>query len=125
MEIYQLDRETVTRSIARGTIGCYQLGDFTPDGRFRMRYIGRSTTCLQHRLLDHASMSEYGAFGFVKTESVKETHQLECLWFHTHRELLDNVRHPDAPRSLPYTCPFCPRHSDLCKPRVPARRGVA
>ena len=111
MEIHELDRKTVSSAIAQQTIGTYRLGDFTPDGGFRPRYIGRSTTCLQNRLLDHASRARYSAFQYQRWDSVRETYEVECLWFHSMRDRLDNTRHPDAPRSLPYTCKYCARHS--------------
>ena len=115
MEVNILNRKTVSKIVARKTIGCYQRGDFTPDGKFNMKYIGRSTRCLQTRLLDHASKRESEAFKFLPLKSVREVYDMECLWFHTHRDQLENIRHPDAPRGLPYTCKYCNRHPSLAQ----------
>ena len=55
METIPLNRLTVKNNVAKKSIGCYRLGDPDHEGNFVVGYIGRSTRCLNKRLLDHAS----------------------------------------------------------------------
>ena len=107
---HELTRENVAKQMNARAIGCYQLGEIQ-NGRFLVRYIGRSTRSLQKRLLDHASNGKYKFFRYEECNSVKDTYDLECRWFHLHRDQLHNIRHPDSPRHLTlYSCKYCSKH---------------
>jgi len=107
MEVHTLNRKSVYQTVARRTIGTYFLGHFEPDGTFVVRYIGRSLTCLRERLLHHASMTSYAAFKFHPWNSVIETYQMECLYYHHYLDQIDNKRHPDSPRHIAMDCRYC------------------
>ena len=107
MEVHTLDRKTVHQYVARREIGTYFLGEFTPDGIFVVKYVGRSLTCLRDRLLHHASMTDYPAFRFHLWPTVKEVFEMECLHYHLYYDQINNRRHPDSPRSIPLECNYC------------------
>jgi len=109
MNIHILERETIAQNVARKLIGNYWLGDFSSNGSFFVRYIGRSDTCLRRRLSEHSGKRKYEAFVFRESEQIKEAFDCECREWHLLNSLgqLDNQIHPDSPSKLPYKCVYC------------------
>tara|TARA_B100000686_G_C16566369_1_gene850506 strand:+ start:144 stop:539 length:396 start_codon:yes stop_codon:yes gene_type:complete len=113
-EIHALTRDEVIETVAKHLIGNYWLGYLEPDGNLHVKWIGRSLKWdkngLQKRLLDHASEGKYTHFTFRKASSVTEAYNIECREYHILRDQLDNIRHPDSPRLLNYSCEYCNHH---------------
>jgi hypothetical protein len=109
MQEQTLNRETIAQAVARKQIGNYWLGNFDPAGGFIIHYVGRSDTCLQRRLMEHATKREYDIFVIRVAESIREAFDIECREWHLLKKLnqLRNLIHPDAPSGLPYSCPYC------------------
>lgn len=112
MDTYVLDKKSVTKHVMKARIGTYILGEFNRANRFVRRYIGRSTTRLDERLSRHAGDQKWPAFQFHYWETPEEVFQMECLLWHNNRDTIVNKRHPDSPRGLNLTCPYCPQHRD-------------
>ena len=110
MDTYVLNKNNVTKHVMRARIGTYILGEFDRANRFIRRYIGRSTTQLHERLSRHASAQQWPAFQVHYWTTVEEVFQMECLLWHQNRDTIVNKRHPDSPRGLNLTCPYCPQH---------------
>lgn len=126
METIPLNRSTVKNNVAKKSIGCYRLGDPDHEGNFVVGYIGRSTRCLNKRLLDHASDRKYSMFQFLPLSSVRETFDTECRWFHLFRDKSQaNLKHPDSPRMLNYKCKYCYRHPNMAMEEEKRLRGDA
>ena len=103
-----LNRTNVTHAIERRSIGNYWLGRFLHNGAFFARYVGRSDTCLQRRLLEHAADRKHDAFVVREAPTVKEAYEIECReWHMMGCERLANSIHPRVPRHLNYSCPYC------------------
>ena len=126
MDTYPLTRQHVKQH-TRNHPGTYILLDPDPGDPSLLirRYIGRSTTKLQRRLLRHVNDGRYAAFQLAHWDSIEEVFQMECLMFHHNRETLTNQRHPDAPRSLTHLrCPYCGNQSRLRLQAAAATVGV-
>ena len=119
MEVYNLERETIAQNVARKLIGNYWLGDFSPDGSLIVRYIGRSLTCIRNRLYKHAYNSEFEGFIWRPADTVREAFMIECREYHL-CDNLTNKDHPNAPRHLPYSCPY-----PFCDHNKNTKRGDA
>jgi len=103
---YQLDRVTVEKFVPSGSIGNYQLLDRAS----RIRYVGRSDTDLQSRLLRHVDESPYCYFKYWTTDSPKSAYYEECKQYHKYEAYgwLLNKNHPDRPENMPHLCcPIC------------------
>ncbi|MPN52551.1 hypothetical protein SDC9_200213 [bioreactor metagenome] len=103
---YQLDRVTVEKFVPSDSIGNYQL----LDGASRIRYVGRSDTDLQSRLLSHVEESPYRYFKYWTTDSPKSAYYEECKQYHKYENYgwLLNKNHPDRPENMPHLCcPIC------------------
>lgn len=103
---YQLDRVTVEKFVPSGSIGNYQL----LDGEFRIRYVGRSDTDLQSRLLNHVDETPYRYFKCWTTDSSKSAYYEECKQYHRYlgSGKLMNKNHPDSPDGMSHLrCPVC------------------
>ena len=106
MEVHNLERETIAQIVACNLIGNYWLGNFSPNGSLIVRYIGRSLRCIRKRLFSHAYNGEFEAFIWRPAETVREAYMIECREYHL-CDNLTNKDHPNAPRHLPYSCPYC------------------
>ena len=108
-------------------MGTYVLLDPDPGdpSKFIRTYIGRATTKVQRRLLRHASKGEHAAFEVHHWRSIEEVFQMECLMFHHDRPTLVNQRHPDAPRGLPFRCPYCKNQAPHRIKQAAIAAGVA
>jgi hypothetical protein len=93
--------------VPRGSIGNYLLYDVAN----RIRYVGRSDTDLQSRLLGHVNEdTTYMYFQCWDADSPKEAYYKECEQYHRYLDtgLLLNQNHPDRPENMPYLCcPVC------------------
>lgn len=122
---YVLDRKSVTTHIPAKKLGTYQLGEIDDQQNIIWSYAGRSTTCVQRRLLKHASKKKYKLFRVQYWNSVEETFDHECLMFHLYRDIITNKKHPDAPRGLPYACKYCHEHHPLQLRTIAKMKGVS
>jgi hypothetical protein len=92
--------------VPKGSIGNYLLYDVAN----RIRYVGRSDTDLQSRLLSHVDESPYRYFKHWIADSPKKAYVKECEQYHEclASGLLLNQNHPDRPENMPYLrCPVC------------------
>jgi len=111
MKWNKLDKEVVLRLVSEKEIGAYCLGTFIT-GSHEVKYVGRSDNNLRNRLLNHAREGKYVYFAFWTTKTIIEAYYKECELFHNHNSAV-NKMHPDAPRNLPYFCPFCLTHKNF------------
>ena len=103
---YQLDRVTVEKFVPSGSIGNYLLYD----SKQCVRYVGRSDTDLQSRLLSHVDESPYRYFKYRTTDSPKSAYYEECEQYHRYlgSGKLMNKNHPDSPDGMSHLrCPIC------------------
>ncbi len=105
MNILNLCKPVVDRSVSKNSVGVYCLGKKTPKG-FCVGYVGRSDTNLKRRLLQHVQNGKFSQFYFIPTKTIFDAFRMECREWHRFFEL-SNVIHPDAPKNLPYICPYC------------------
>ncbi len=90
-------------------IGNYLLGHLNQKGALVVKYVGRSDTDLNERLLDH--VGEYEHFTFQYASSEKVAFEQECRDYHRfggEKGSLDNAVHPDRPDGFYWKCPICP-----------------
>jgi len=105
MNTHRLNKFAVDRLISDNDIGAYALGHMV-QGSFELKYAGRSDNNLRTRLMKHIRNSKYTHFAFWKRSTIFGSFHKECELWHKFASL-DNQIHPDAPRRLPYHCPFC------------------
>ncbi len=101
-----LDISTIRANVKEGSIGNYWLFD----GALGIRYVGRSDTDLQSRLLRHVDESPYKSFKFSYAASPKEAYYKECEQYHRYigSGKLMNKNHPDSPDGMSHLCcPVC------------------
>jgi len=105
LDVLNLQKAAIDRNIPTPATGIYYLGTLQ-DGCLSVQYVGRSDTDLRRRLLQHTSEGKFTFFSFRLTKTILEAFRLECREWHRFCETL-NLIHPDAPKSLPYLCPYC------------------
>lgn len=72
-------------------------------------YVGKSDSDLVDRILKSATKAKgYRYFWFEYTNSVFESYNLECYWFHKYNPT-DNSIHPAAPWGTNWRCYVCGR----------------
>ncbi len=72
-----------------------------------MRYIGRSDTSVERRLLQHAREGIYHYFYVDHKKTPLDAFARECNLYHYYRADLDNEVHPARPRGYRGPCPRC------------------
>jgi hypothetical protein len=102
----RLIAEVVQASLPTDQIGFYRLG-YLRDGHFEVGYFGRSDTSLRRRLLQHCQNAPETHFTCLPTSTILEAFRLECGEWHLGRPGVRNKIHPDAPKLLGYSCPYC------------------
>lgn len=93
-----------------GRPGVYILGGLeSSDGDFFPRYVGRSDTDVQSRLMHHAQTPLFTYFRCRSCKSKGEAYHMECFYWHALFEFgkLFNRVHPDAPSNSHLKCPYC------------------
>lgn len=106
---FRMTPDVIRSVVQKNRPGVYVLGD-EQDGRFLIRYVGRSDHCLQTRLLTHRLLYCCQYFIFSYTDTAKEAFALESKWWHdcrNNRVPLLNVIHPDSPSGKNLCCPYC------------------
>lgn len=101
-----LKEKEIKESVKEGSIGNYWLFDET----LGIRYVGRSDTDLQKRLLDHVNERPYKSFKFSYADSPEEAYFIECKQYHRYigSGKLRNEKHPDCPDGMGHLrCPEC------------------
>lgn len=93
----------VRRHARSGWPGVYMLADTAE----LPRYVGRSDSDVQNRLLQHASSGAYRFFYVEHDRSPIDAFQRECNLYHYYRSQLDNEIHPAIPRDCGDGCPKC------------------
>ena len=105
------DFEEMKNHVEEEKIGNYALGYKNNKGTFVVKYVGRSDTDLQRRLVEHISDGEkYQYFKFSYADDAVEAFEKECRNYHDFGESrkLNNKRHPDRPDGQTnLTCPYC------------------
>lgn len=69
------------------------------------RYVGRSDTDIERRLLKRAREGEYKYFSVEHKETPLEAWEREANLYHYYKGKLDNEVHPKPPEG--YSCPRC------------------
>lgn len=101
--------DVVRTVVAPNMIGAYALGN-VENGEFVVKYVGRSDSSLQQRLLAHNYLYCFEYFIFQYAPTPKEAFELESRWWHdcrTNHIPLKNKIHPDSPAGLGLSCPYC------------------
>jgi hypothetical protein len=105
MRAKPLNSRKIESHVPSGTVGFYRLG-CKPDGEFAISYFGRSDTDLKRRLDEHVDSRNETHFTARVTDNIHTAFKLECREWHAPVET-SNLRHPDAPDGIAYTCPYC------------------
>jgi hypothetical protein len=106
---YRFTPDVIRQIIPEGCIGVYALGD-VEEGRFAIKYVGRSDRSLRRRLLTHNLLYEFSYFIFMTVSSTREGFELESRWWHDCKLAhlpVENRIHPDAPSGQKLQCPYC------------------
>lgn len=89
----------------------------------RIRYAGRSDSCVRTRVLRHAYRRRAVFFQYDVHTCVSNAWMAECGYFHAFRDDLDNLIHPAAPTAGLMRCPFCRANwSPRLLPWIPSPR---
>lgn len=99
---HSLTRQTVKREAKAGSIGVYLLRNSRTGPP---RYVGRSDTDVQDRLMDYVRDDDYSYFSVEHYNSTRRAWNREANLYHYHKSTLDNKRHPAAPAGM--GCPRC------------------
>ena len=106
---FRMTPDVIRAEVTKGLPGVYVLGDIE-NGKFIFKYVGRSDSCLQTRLLTHDYLYEYSYFVFSYVKDAKKAFELESKWWHDCRNnsiSLRNHIHPDSPSNQFLICPYC------------------
>lgn len=103
---YDLNAEEVERIVDEDRIGNYALGHNNDEGKFMVKYVGRSDNDVKSRLLYWVENSTRPLFKYSYAESVKEAFDKECTNYHAFSPA-DNDNHPAKPAGKRYPCPVC------------------
>ena len=107
---FELKPEEIDRVVPKETCGNYALG-YRHDGKFHVRYVGRSDSDLRDRLKAHVKEDkEYERFMFSICSSADEAFKEECRNYHDFggdKGQLKNDKHPRNPEGKTYKCPYC------------------
>lgn len=71
------------------------------------RYVGRSDTDVQRRLLTQARQTDYNYFIVEHKQTAADAWKREAHLYHYHKSDLDNKTHPTPPEGM--SCPVCNR----------------
>ena len=113
---HPLTVEKIDEVVLPERIGNYAYGYLNNQGRFVVRYIGRSDSDLRERIKHGVddmridSSLRYECFKFSYAESVKEAYEKECHNYHDFggdRGFLCNEIHPAKPEEYDGFCPIC------------------
>jgi len=105
MEFLKLNKEIVSSCLKDSQAGAYSLA-IKRDGKFNVKYVGRSDTCLKTRLLQHVKGKKSKYFSFAVCDTDVQAYHLECRGFHSF-SALKNAIHPDNPNLKVCGCPYC------------------
>jgi hypothetical protein len=70
-----------------------------------VRYVGRSDTSLYGRI----RYRDYVYYRYKHCADEEEAYHWECMYFHHHRDTIDNRNHPAKPWYSDSACPVCGR----------------
>lgn len=114
---YELSEEIINQIIEPNRMGNYAYGYLNDNGKFIVKYVGRSDSDLKsrikHGLQDRENdekCRKYERFKFSYASNVKEAYDKECRNYHDFggdEGLLNNAKHPDKPAEQDYKCPIC------------------
>ena len=100
----------VIRTVVSGKhAGVYALGD-VENGEFVIKYVGRSDSCLQTRLLSHNYLYKFSYFFFEYAKNPVDAFHKESKWWHACVDFdipIINKIHPDSPANAGLVCPYC------------------
>ncbi len=106
---FRLTPDVIRKVVPEDKVGVYALGD-VENGEFTIKYVGRSDSSLQKRLLTHNYLYRFSYFIFCCTDNEKEAFEMESRWWHicnNEHVILCNHIHPDAPSGVSISCPYC------------------
>jgi hypothetical protein len=105
---YDLTTEKINEIVKKTSAGNYALGYVDKEKKFIVKYVGRSDTNLNARLLQHIGEG-YKKFKYSYAQNSKEAFEKECKNYHDFgaSESLDNKIHPDRPADKDWKCSFC------------------
>lgn len=99
---HRLTRNSVKKYARSGAKGVYQLRRSRTGP---VRYVGRSDTDVQRRLLEQVRQTDYSYFTVEHKGSSRRAWKREAHLYHYHRDDLDNDAHPTPPAGM--SCPKC------------------
>jgi hypothetical protein len=105
---YDLTTNMIYEIVTRTSAGNYALGYLNAENVFIVKYVGRSDSNLNARLLQHIGEG-YKKFKYSYAQNSKEAFEKECKNYHDFgaSESLDNKIHPDRPADKDWKCPYC------------------
>jgi hypothetical protein len=101
---FRFDPTVIRKHVPAGVVGSYLLlQDAKPI------YVGRSDTCLRHRLQQHPLLGLASHVAWEVTKSAERAFLVEAGWFHEIKEGQQalNQIHPAKPNGSMIECPFC------------------
>jgi hypothetical protein len=101
-----LTPEVVRMVVEPGRPGAYALGH-SQGGKFEVGYVGRSDACLQTRLVTHNYLWRFEYFIFRQAASEHEAYVLECEFWHSFKDQVQNLIHPASPSGSGLSCRYC------------------
>lgn len=113
---YPYTLEEIETHIEPNRIGNYAYGYLNDDGKFVVKYVGRSDTDLRERIkhgLEDMKANpklKYQRFKFSYAETLEKAFMKECRNYHDFggdRGGLINDHHPDSPDGAGCQCPYC------------------
>lgn len=101
---YQLTYDGIESAVTRKSAGVYVLGHMSPEGKFRIHYIGRSDTDIRETLRSRIGSNTSFKYGYFS--SSKAAFEKECALYHDFSPPGNKI-HPDRPKGSSSTCPHC------------------
>jgi len=102
--LYRLSPWLIRVLIPEAYIGTYSL--FKHE-KAELIYVGRSDTCLQKRLLQHAYVGRADYFRYNIQWTPEKAFIAECSAYHVSISGTENLIHPARPKGVFLQCPFC------------------
>lgn len=101
---YRLTFDGIHEAVNRQSPGVYALGHSSPDGKFVVRYVGRSDEDLKLRLRDYIGSDNLFKYRFFT--SPRLAFLKECELFHAFGPAGNRI-HPSRSAGSNWECPYC------------------
>ncbi len=105
---YNFTSTEIDRVVKRTSPGNYALGYIDDDGKFVVRYVGRSDSDINKELKARLTLN-HKKFKYCYATSPKAAFEKECHNYHDFggSKDLENEVHPSRPAGAGWKCPVC------------------